>query len=230
MNIALVVAAGSGTRMKNTNGPKQFISVNGKPLMIYSLETFNVHPRIDAIVVVTNEQYIKDVEGMCADYKLSKVKAVVKGGATRQESVFNGLEKAMSLSQSREDIVLIHDAARPLVALKTISANLEKVKEYGAVSTVVRANDTIMVSSNEQVVEAMPDRNTIYQAQTPQTFKLEEIYKLHLENKDNNTATDDASLFYKAGKKVYLVEGERSNFKVTTDDDLLMLKGLLNNK
>ena len=230
MNIVVVVAAGSGTRMKTPNEPKQFIRVNDKPLMIYSLETFNIHPRIDAIIVVTNEQYIKDVESMCKEYKLNKVKAVVKGGSTRQESVFNGLEKAMSLSQSKDDIVLIHDAARPLVALKTISANLEKVKEYGAVSTVVKANDTIMVSSNNEVVEEMPDRNTIYQAQTPQTFKLEEIYNMHLANKDNNTATDDASLYFKAGKRVYLVEGERSNFKVTTDDDLLMLKGLLNNK
>ena len=116
MNIVVVVAAGSGTRMKTINEPKQFIRVNDKPLMIYSLETFNIHPRIDAIIVVTNEQYIKDVESMCKEYKLNKVKAVVKGGSTRQESVFNGLEKAMSLSQSKDDIVLIHDAARPLVA------------------------------------------------------------------------------------------------------------------
>ena len=230
MNIAVVVAAGSGSRMRNIQEPKQFVKVNNKPLMVFSLETFNVHPRIDAIVVVTSEAYLNDVEQMCKEYKLNKVKAVIKGGATRQESVFNGLEKAMSLSQSKDDIVLIHDAARPLVSLRVISDNIDKAKKFGAVSTVIKANDTIVSSLDSETVSAIPDRNTLYQAQTPQTFKLEEIYRIHQTNKDNNNATDDASLYIKSGKKVYLVEGSRSNFKVTTDEDLLMLMGLLNNK
>lgn len=230
MNIALVVAAGSGSRMKNTQEPKQFVKVNDKPLMIYSLETFNVHPRIDSIIVVTNEAYINDVEQLCKQYKLNKVKAVVKGGATRQESVFHGLEKVISLSNNKDDIVLIHDAARPLVSLKIISSNIEKVKECDAVSTVIKASDTIVSCLDSETIDSIPDRKNLYQAQTPQTFKLAEIYNIHKANKDNNLATDDASLYIKSGKKVYLVEGDRSNFKITTDEDLLMLKGLLNSK
>ena len=225
MNIAVVVAAGSGLRMKNVGEPKQFLYINNKPLMVYSLETFNIHPRIDYIIVVTSEEHISQVEKMCSIFKLSKVKAVVKGGLTRQESVLCGLEKAMEYHKDKEDIVLIHDAARPLVSLKIIGDNIDTVQKYGAAVTAINASDTIL-SIKEDIVSSDLDRNTIYQAQTPQSFRLEEIYRIH-KKAQNHNATDDASLFVSNGGAVHLVNGDKKNFKITTDDDLLMLKALL---
>ena len=226
MNIALIVAAGKGTRL-NTTEPKQFLLIKNKPLAVYTIEAFNRCDLINAIVVVTSEDRVSQVKDWCAQYDLSKVKVVVKGGETRQESVRNGLIAANELSNNSDnDIVLIHDAARVLVSEEIIRNNIEACSSYDAVCTVIKAKDTMVRSSNEETINDVANRNELYQVQTPQTFKLSLILKAH-DNSGQNSATDDAQLLVALGHEVHFVMGSSLNFKVTTAEDLSLLEALL---
>jgi 2-C-methyl-D-erythritol 4-phosphate cytidylyltransferase len=230
MNIALIVAAGSGSRMGNADKPKQFLPIYGKPLMIHTIEAFEVHDEIDAIVVVTNEAYIDQVKVWCKQYDLGKIKAVVAGGDSRQISVHNGLQAVKAISKDpKNDIVLIHDAARPLISQRIITDNIRVCEKYDAVDTVIKASDTIVRSVNEESISDIPARSELYQGQTPQTFKLSLILDAHEYVKTHavNNVTDDCKLVLSLGKEVRLVEGSKQNFKITTFDDLMMLKALL---
>ena len=230
MNIALIVAAGSGSRMGNADKPKQFLPIYGKPLMIHTIEAFEVHDEIDAIVVVTNEAYIDQVKVWCKQYDLGKIKAVVSGGDSRQISVHNGLQAVKAISKDpKNDIVLIHDAARPLISQRIITDNIRVCEKYDAVDTVIKASDTIVRSVNEETISDIPARNELYQGQTPQSFKLSLILDAHeyVKTHEVNNVTDDCKLVLSLGKEVRLVEGSKQNFKITTFDDLMMLKALL---
>ena len=229
MNIGLILAAGSGSRMGNADKPKQFLPIYGKPLMIHTIEAFEVHEEIDAIVIVTNQDYVEQVKVWCKQYDLLKVKAVVAGGEERQISVYNGLQAVKNIAKSDDDIVLIHDAARPLISQRIISDNIEVCAKYGAVDTVIKASDTIVRSKNNESISDIPLRKELYQGQTPQTFKLSLILDAHEQARKNNLpdVTDDAKLVLSLGKEVRLVEGSKQNFKITTFDDLMMLKALL---
>ena len=229
MNIALILAAGSGSRMGNADKPKQFLPIYGKPLMIHTIEAFEAHDDVEAIVIVTNDIYIDQVKVWCKQYDLGKVKAVVAGGDSRQISVYNGLMAVKTIAKKDDDIIIIHDAARPLISQKIISDNIKACKEFGAVDTVIKASDTIIRSSDEQTICEIPNRSELYQGQTPQTFKLSLILEAHEKAKSGlvPNVTDDAKLVLSLGKKVYLVEGSKQNFKITTFDDLMMLKALL---
>lgn len=230
MNIALIVAAGSGSRMGNADKPKQFLPIYGKPLMIHTIEAFEVHDEIDAIVVVTNEAYIDQVKVWCKQYDLGKIKAVVAGGDSRQISVHNGLHAVKAISKDpSNDIVLIHDAARPLISQRIITDNIRVCEKYDAVDTVIKASDTIVRSVNEETISDIPARNELYQGQTPQSFKLSLILDAHeyVKTHEVNNVTDDCKLVLSLGKEVRLVEGSKQNFKITTFDDLMMLKALL---
>ena len=230
MNIAIIVAAGSGSRMGSADKPKQFLPIYGKPLMIHTIEAFEVHDEIDAIVVVTNEAYIDQVKVWCKQYDLGKIKAVVAGGDSRQISVHNGLQAVKALSKDpKNDIVLIHDAARPLISQRIITDNIRVCEKYDAVDTVIKASDTIVRSINEVSISDIPARNELYQGQTPQSFKLSLILDAHEYVKTHavNNVTDDCKLVLSLGKEVRLVEGSKQNFKITTFDDLMMLKALL---
>lgn len=229
MNIALILAAGTGSRMGNTEKPKQFLLLYGKPLMIHTIEAFENHSDIDAIVISTNKEYIDQVMVWCKQYDLSKVRAVISGGETRQQSVFNGLKEIKKIIKSEDDIVVIHDAARPLISYKIISDNIEGCKKYHAVDTVIKASDTIVRSTDSSTIGDIPNRNELYQGQTPQSFIFSLIYNAHLKslNGEIENVTDDAKLVIETGHPVHLVEGSKQNFKITTFDDLMILKALL---
>ena len=232
MNIALVLAAGSGSRMNNLNEPKQFVLVNDKPLFIYSVEAFQNNPRIDAIVIATNKERIDQVKEYCQKYNLTKVKSVIKGGETRQASVYNGLKEIGQLIESKKDLVLIHDSARPLVAQKIIDDNISLCEQYGAVDTVIPANDTIIKSKDDEKVDEILNRKELYQTQTPQTFRYDIIKKAHdmaLVNTIPNV-TDDCRLVMHFGTEVHFAQGDKMNFKVTTMEDLEMFKAIVKNK
>ena len=236
MNIALILAAGSGTRMGNADKPKQFLPIYGKPLMIHTIEAFEINDDVDKIVIVTNEQYIDQVKVWCKQYDLSKVKDVVAGGNSRQISVYNGLKAVEELVSSPDDIIVIHDAARPLISQKIINDNIAVCKQFGAVDTVIKASDTIIRSKDNEIISDIPNRNELYQGQTPQTFKFNIIKKKKKKalkedipnvKEDIPNVTDDAKLVLSFGTDVRLVEGSAQNFKITTFDDLMMLKALL---
>ena len=228
MNIALIVAAGVASRMGNLEKPKQFLLIKEKPLFLYSVLAFENNPNIDTIIIVTSEQYIKEVQDYCSSYQVSKVKGVVVGGKTRQESVYHGLIKAKELSLS-DNVVLIHDAARPLVSQDVINNSVEMAQKFEAVTTVINASDTIIRSMNGETIDSVPKRQELYQSQTPQSFKLSLILAAH-ENAINNhldDATDDAQLVLALGHEVHLVKGDKQSFKITTADDLTVLESLL---
>lgn len=225
MNIALIVAAGSGTRM-GTDIPKQFLLVNDKPLLIYTIEAFNQNEDIDAIYIITSEDYILKVQAWCVAYKLNKVKDIVMGGNSRQESVYRGLK---SIKANKDDCILIHDGTRPLVSQDIINNNISASKKYDAIDTAIKASDTIINSKDGEIINTIPARNELYQSQTPQTFKYDLILKAHEAALSGQIqdATDDARLIMALGKEVHLVEGNKQNFKITTTDDLKLLKALL---
>ena len=227
MNIALIVAAGSGTRM-GIDTPKQFVLIKDKPLLYYSVKMFETYPELDAIVIVTNKDNVGLVEEIVKEYSFSKVKAIVVGGDTRQDSVYNGLTKIKEFAND-DDVVLIHDAARPLVNHRIIYDNIKACLEYGAVDTVIQASDTIVKSSDGSGVDELPLRKELYQAQTPQTFKLGLILNAHEYARTHQIpdVTDDVKLVISLGKEVHIVEGSKLNFKITTPEDLDLLEALL---
>lgn len=229
MNIALILAAGTGSRMGNADKPKQFLPIYGKPLMIHTIEAFEMHDGIDQIVVVTSEGYDDQVKVWCKQYDLGKVKAVAIGSDSRQGSVYNGLQAIKQLGARPDDIIVIHDAARPLISQNIITNNIEACKKYDAVDTVIKASDTIVASSNGETISGIPNRSELYQGQTPQTFKFGLINEAHENAKAGKipNVTDDTKLVISMGKEVHLVEGSKQNFKITTFDDLMMLKALL---
>ena len=229
MNIALILAAGTGSRMGNADKPKQFLPIYGKPLMIHTIEAFEMHDGIDQIVVVTSEGYDDQVKVWCKQYDLGKVKAVAIGSDSRQGSVYNGLQAIKQLGARPDDIIVIHDAARPLISQNIITNNIEACKKYDAVDTVIKASDTIVASKDNERISDIPNRSELYQGQTPQTFKFGLINEAHENAKAGKipNVTDDTKLVISMGKEVHLVEGSKQNFKITTFDDLMMLKALL---
>ena len=229
MNVALILAAGTGSRMGNADKPKQFLPIYGKPLMIHTIEAFEMHDDIEKIVVVTSEGYEDQVKVWCKQYDLGKVKAVVHGSDSRQGSVYNGLQAIKELGVNGDDIIVIHDAARPLISQNIITNNIEACKKYDAVDTVIKATDTIVASSDAERITNIPNRSELYQGQTPQTFKFALISEAHEKAKSGQipNVTDDTKLVISMGKDVHLVEGSKQNFKITTFDDLMMLKALL---
>lgn len=228
MNIAIILAAGSGTRMGNASVPKQFLMIYNKPIVVHTIEQFEMHFDIDEIVVVTKKDYIDEIKVWIRQFDLSKVHHVVEGGDTRQASVYNGL-LAISPFAKNDDIVLIHDSARPLVNGRIISDNIEGALRYGAVDTVIPSADTIIHSQDGEKIDDVPLRKELFLGQTPQSFRYEKIMKAHQEAIKNHieNASDDAQLIRKNQGEVYLVNGDRLNFKITTFDDLMMLKALL---
>lgn len=227
MNIAIILAGGSGTRM-GSDIPKQFIDIYGKPLIIHTLESFDINSSIDYMVVVCKEEWKEDLKIWIRQYGINKVKWIVNGGKTRQESIYNALKNIDSECTS-ESIVLIHDAARPLISQRIIEENVLKAKEFGAVDTVIPTADTIVRSSNGEFIDNVPVRRELYLGQTPQSFKYNLIMKAHKNalNKNKKDATDDCQLVLDLDEKVYFVNGDKLNFKITTFEDLLLLKSVI---
>lgn len=228
MNIAVILAGGSGTRMGAVDKPKQFLEVYGKPLIIYTIETFEISSDIDEIVIVCHEDWIEELIIWCRKYDLTKVKYVISGGKTRQESSLKALYK-LKETCNEADIVIIHDGARPLITNRIIKENVELAKKYNAVDTVIPTNDTIVKSNNGNYISEIPLRKILYLGQTPQTFKFTTIMRAHENAIKNNIvdSTDDCQLVLKCNENVYLVNGDKFNFKITTFEDLTLFKAIL---
>lgn len=222
MNIALILASGNGARM-GLKHPKQFEYINGRPMMFLSVETFQNNRFIDQIVLVTNKEYISQVTKWCVEYKYSKVVKVVAGGQTRRESVENGLN---AISAKEDDLILIHDSARALVSDEIITRNIEAGQKYDAIATIWPTNDTIAVVENDQIIN-VPDRSKMFSGQTPQTFKFGLIKQAHDNCPKDLEITEDSRLVLMMGCPVHCVLGSNKNFKVTTPEDLELLKILV---
>lgn len=220
MNIALIMAGGTGERMKS-DVPKQFHLLCGKPVLFYSLEQFESHPLIDGIYIVCNRDLVDKVSTLLGVFP--KLLGVIIGGDTRRQSVYNGLQKVALSGGGDDDIVLIHDAARPLVTARIISDNILLASSLGGCTTAVPVTDTVLISEAD-LVQNVPPRQTLYLAQTPQSFKLRLILKAHEAASPDITATDDTLLMLLNNYPVGTVKGEACNMKLTTPADLILLQ------
>lgn len=218
---AIVVAAGNSTRMGGVN--KQFLLLDGVPVLVRTLQAFSLCPLIDEIVVATRESEIQELFALVKEYQIEKVTDIVRGGNTRQESVFAAIRRSSPFSE----YFAIHDGARPLVSQEVICDTVKTAFRVGAAATGVRVKDTIkVVSENGEIVET-PDRTTLWAVHTPQVF--ERNHYLHAADSVENSAafTDDCKLMETAGFPVYMVEGSYKNIKITTPEDILLAEGLL---
>ena len=232
MNIAIIFASGKGTRM-GTEIPKQFLEINGKPILIHTLELFEYHNSIDKIYISTLKEYIPYVNKLIAIYQLSKVKAIVEGGETAQDSIYNTLKKAAE-ENPEDSIVLLHDGVRPYVSVDVITENINCVKNNGNAITCIPAYETIMTSSDGNSVENVTNRSETYIGQAPQSFYLKEIIDAHNEIRKRpekyKDMVDACTIYRTLGKKVYLVCGNRGNTKITTPEDVYTFKAYLQYK
>lgn len=223
MNIALVLAGGKGTRM-GADVPKQYIEYNNKPMLVHTLEAIADVSAIDKVCVICPADSIEYAKTLVEKYGIQKVLWVAAGGADRRESSYIGVS-LLAQQCDENDIVLIHDGARPNVSQRIILENIEMASKYGACETVIHSQDTIAVSEDGVKIAGIPDRKKMYNVQTPQTFKLKTIAEAHQAWIANGggDVTDDASLVLAMGQDVYIVEGEKNNLKITTEEDLRIL-------
>ena len=223
---AIIVAGGSGKRM-GLNIKKQYILLKEKEILAHTIEKFQKCTFINEIVVVVAEEEITYVkENIIEGYKLSKVTKVVSGGKERQDSVYNGL-RAINLDTS---YVMIHDGARPFIKEETIYKCLLKAKETGASIVAVPVKDTIKrCNINTHIVEKTPQRNTLWSIQTPQIFSFPLLMEAYSYAQNHQLqVTDDSMIVEAFGKAVYVSEGDYTNIKITTPEDLLMAEAILN--
>lgn len=218
---AIIVAAGSSNRMGlETN--KIFLDLCGKTVIERTISAFIDIPEIKEIILVTRKEFFENFKKIITNFSIN-IK-LVEGGSSREESTYNGLLEASANSE----FVLCHDGARPLVSKKTILNVINELNNYRAVITGVKSKDTIKVVSDNLEVISTPDRRYLYNIQTPQAFEkkvLLEGYKKYFE--DNDFATDDSSIVENLNVKIKLVEGEYSNIKITTKEDIFFARVLL---
>lgn len=232
MNIAVIFAGGVGSRMGNAGTPKQFLKVNGKPILIHTIEKFERNENIDSIIVVCVKEWIDYCLKIIEEYNITKVERVVPGGNNGQESIYNGLNAAQGIAKGNKDIVLIHDGVRPLIDDDLINRNIESVKKYGSAITCVECKETIALVDNQNKINSTTDRGNTKIARAPQSFFLTDILEIHNRAiKDGNTdIVDSCTLMRLYNKELYTVIGKSENIKITTPDDYYIFKAILQAK
>lgn len=227
-NIALIIAGGVGARM-GQDIPKQFINVHDKPIILYTLEAFQKHPQIDAIEVVCLDGWHDVLKAYAKQFGISKLENIVLGGKNGQDSIRNGLNDIATRYMDDNDIVLIHDAIRPMVSNDIITDNIRVCRQYGNAITVVPCTAAMLktydsISTIEQVA-----RDNLKITQTPQAFFLKDICKAHQEALAKGIVNSVASctLYIELGRKLYMSKGSEKNLKITTSEDIEIFKALL---
>ncbi len=222
MVTAAVLAGGSGTRM-GAEVPKQFLEVNGRCLLVRSIEAFVKNKNIDNVIVAVGEAFLEYTESLI-DEKITSDKDIyiISGGKTRSDTLLNVLEFMKEKDILESSIVLTHDAVRPFITDSIIDNNILAAEKYGACNTVIPATDTILISEDGQFIASVPPRSTVYHAQTPQSFNAKKLYELckGLSEDVFSLLTDGCSVFTACNEKVYLVKGEEYNIKITYPEDI----------
>ncbi len=226
-NIALIIAGGIGGRM-HQDIPKQFLSVNDKPVIVYTMESFQQHSEIDSIYVSCLKGWEDVLLAYCKQFNITKLGKIVPGGLNGQDSIRNGIN-AIAEEYAPEDLILVHDAIRPMLSQEIISQNIETCRQFGNAVTVIPCMEAMLksideVESNESIL-----RNQLFRAQTPQTISVGKAVDLHKRALDqgitNSVAT--CTLLLELGEKVYFAKGSELNIKITTTDDITIFKALL---
>ena len=231
MIFGLILAGGIGSRM-GADMPKQYLEIGGKPIIVHTLEHFLEYENFEKIIVLCPKEWIgytKDIiRDKCSENKATDIE-IIAGGDSRNETIMNGIayiEKNYGIDD--ETIIVTHDAARPFINKRILSENIEKAVKYGAVTTAVSAVDTIL-KCDDGIINDIPDRSNMYQCQTPQTFhakQLKELY-LKLNDKERDILTDASKILVLSDKKVAIVNGERTNIKITYKEDMIFAESIL---
>ncbi len=220
--IAIIPAGGKGIRSGLTT-PKQYLKFNGKELIVYTLEVFQKNKLIDELIVAVSPFYFSLLQNLKKKYKLSKLTNIVEGGKERQNSVFNALN---SLNANKNDLIVVHDAARPLLPQNVLTEAINTAKIKGNALVCLKVKDTLI--NGNKTVRNYLDRKEIYNVQTPQIFRYFDLMNaMNLAFKSKFYGTDESILVKRLGKKIHIVEGSPLNFKITTKEDLQILPKLL---
>ena len=231
MNIALIIAGGVGARM-GQDIPKQFINVYDKPVIVYTMEAFQNHPNIDEIEIVCLEGWHEIVYAYAKQFGITKLKSVVNGGINGQDSIRNGLEDIAMRHLNDDDIVLVHDAIRPMLSQDIISDNIRVCKKYGNAITVVPCTAAMLKTFDGLSSERQVPRDNLKTTQTPQAFFLKDILEAHKEALEKGITKSVASctMYIELGRKLFMSTGSEKNIKLTTPEDIEIFKALLNAK
>ncbi|MFY8162337.1 MAG: 2-C-methyl-D-erythritol 4-phosphate cytidylyltransferase [Candidatus Kapaibacteriota bacterium] len=227
MSVTVIISAGGVGNRFGDNTPKQFLDLNGKPIIIRTIEIFEKIEAVDNIVVAVNSEWFSKLNELIKEYHITKVKEVIIGGKTRQASVYNAIR---TTTAKESEVILIHDAVRPLVSADLINKMIEEVEEYGAVIPALKVKDTIKsVTKGGNSVKTL-ERDSLYSAQTPQVFWFDIISNsFDSAMKNNSIVSDDSALVELSGYKVRIIEGEEMNIKITTQLDLKIAELILAN-
>jgi 2-C-methyl-D-erythritol 4-phosphate cytidylyltransferase len=230
MNIGLIIAGGKGQRMNNEI-PKQFLNVYDKPVIIYTLEAFEDHPDIDSIIVVCIDGWHEILKAYARQYNISKLQWVVSGGENGQSSIRNGIFE-LEKHCNPDDIVLVHDAIRPLVSSEIISNCIANCRLFDSAITTIPIAEAVLETDDKKISNKNISRDRLVREQTPQAFKFSKLLWAHKEalNRGITSSITSSSLMVELGETVHLSIGSELNIKLTTIDDIEIFKALLRSK
>ncbi len=230
-NIAIIIAGGSGSRM-GQNIPKQFINVYDKPVLVYTLESFQRHPMIDAIEVVCIEGWEQVLQAYANQFNISKLQWITKGGESAQESIRNGVYN-LEGKVNDDDIIIIHDGIRPMIDDSVLTDVINKAKEYGNAVTSMPYNEQIFVvdKDDEQTTTQFIPRETLRRVSTPQAYRYDLLVTKYHEAYAKNIGIHGShyanTMMVELGVRLHFAKGSDKNIKLTTKDDLELFKGYM---
>lgn len=227
----VILAGGQGTRMGNADKPKQFLTVGEKPVIIHTIEKFIINSHFIEIVVLVPKSWLAYTKDIIRKYIRQHEKiVVVEGGTTRNETIMNAIQYIEDCGRLTEDTIIVtHDSVRPFVTYRIIEENIKYARNFGACDTVIPASDTIVESRDGSFISNIPEREKMFQGQTPQSFKAKHLRKIYQSLTDAERAilTDACKIYVLKNEPVYLVEGEVSNIKITYPHDLRVAEAIL---
>lgn len=231
MIFAAILAGGIGNRMGNVEKPKQYLLLGNKPIIVHTIEKFFINDKFEKIIVLCPKPWIKHTRDLVDKYvgKTDRI-AVIEGGSVRNETIMNAVKFIEENYEiDGESVIVTHDSVRPFLTHRIIEENIEFAGKYGACDTVVPATDTIVESADGELISSIPNRECMFQGQTPQSFKILKLKELYssLTDEEKEILTDAAKIFVIKGEKVHLVEGEVNNIKITYPYDLKVADGML---
>lgn len=231
MIYAAVLAGGSGLRMGG-DIPKQFLCVGKKPIIIRSIEAFAQSGLIDSIIVAVSEDYVDYTKSLIAQFLPNLNISVLIGGRNRNETLYNVLKMINADGMCKDDVILTHDAVRPFINTRIIAENIEAARKYGACNTVIPAVDTMIKSRDGKFIDSVPVRSEFFHCQTPQSFNARLLFELYegMTKEQFENFTDACSVFTYTGRKVFLVQGDRNNIKLTYPEDMERAENIIKTK
>ena len=229
MNYAAILAGGVGTRVNSIDYPKQFYTIDGKPVIIYTTEKLVNSSLIDLVYIAVIEDYYDYMMALLEKYNLTEKTVLITGGKTRMDTIDKVVEAILQKNITDDDVILIHDAVRPFITNKIIEDSIEGAKKYGATVATIPATDTIVSSVDDNVVSFIPNRRELYCGQSPDTFNLKRFIEMegNLTEEQKNLVTGTSQVCTLNGQEILMIPGDPINFKITTDFDLLIAENII---